>query len=200
MQEIPHCDELFKRFFASWYSEESLKQRSFPATFPDLMTSEGLIGATQAEASCVTPEGQDEVAKRIALMVEATRNDWPNYLDVSGEVSLEWIDAFDKACDREKIAEIIANSDPTDFSNNYLVLCCEFGAALGHVLMAANPHLIWRMDWPYWDSGLLDPRSGTVMPVFHWAIKKMSKYGVEDGFAAKVRACLNLLEQKVAAK
>jgi len=35
-----------------------------------------------------------------------------------------------------------------------------------------------------------------IIPPFHFAIKKMSEYGVDDGFAAKLSLLANLLEDK----
>jgi len=38
-----------------------------------------------------------------------------------------------------------------------------------------------------------DPQS--LIPVFHWAVKKMSGYGWDDGFVQKIDACLKLLDK-----
>jgi hypothetical protein len=193
---LPDCDDLFLRFFDPWYDDDSRQQRGFKATYPDVLQDGSLIGLTQAEASCVTEEGQHEILRQIDDMVEAARHDWPSYLSVTDDIALTWIDAFDKHYERKRIREVIEHSDPSNFSNDYVVLCCEFGAALSYVLLAAQPRLVWRLDWPYWDSLLVDPKTGNAISVFHWAIKKMSEYGVEDGFAAKTTACLQLLEEE----
>lgn len=196
MSELPYPDELFLRFFDPWYEERDRQRRGFSATRPDVMQDESLVGLTQDEASCVNAEGQKVILERIEKMVEATRFDWPTYLAVADEIDLSWIDAFDCYYKREQIAEVIERSDPTNFGNDYLVLCCEFGAALSHVFRVAQPRLAWQLDWPYWDSSLLDPKTGTAISVFHWAIKKMSEYGVDDGYVAKTRACLQFLEEE----
>ena len=114
---------------------------------------------------------------------------------VSGEIDQDWVAAFDQHYTRVRIRETIERSDPRDYGNDYLVTCCEFGAVLGRVLMSLEPRLLWRLDWPYWDSTLLDPKTGTAISVFHWAIKKLSAYGVDDGYAAKVNACLRSLTE-----
>ena len=44
---------------------------------------------------------------------------------------------------------------------------------------------------------MFDPKTGTVIAVFHWAIKKLSEYGVDDGYAAKTKACLQFLEDEL---
>jgi hypothetical protein len=163
---------------------------------PDLFQDESLIGAKQSEVSPLNEKGQSEVLKRINGMVEAAREDFESYLEVKGDISLDWIEAFDRHYDRKRIADVIAGSDETDFGNDYVVICCEFGAALSHVLQALEPRLIWRLEWPYGDSCLLDTKTGTELAVFHWAIKKMSEYGVDDGFAAKINASLQLIRQE----
>jgi hypothetical protein len=196
MRELPHCDDLFVKFFDPWYDDAARQRRGFKATFPDISQSDSLIGATQAMASCMVEEDQEHVLEQIDRMIDAVRHDWPGYLSVRGEIDLKWIDAFDRHYDRERIHAVVQRSDASDFSNDYVVVCCEFGAALSHVLRMAEPSFVWRLDWPYWDSSLLYPKTGTIVPVFHWSIKKMSEYGVDDGFAAKIKACLRILQEQ----
>jgi hypothetical protein len=196
MRELPHCDDLFVKFFDPWYDDAARQRRDFKATFPDISQSDTLIGLTQEEASCVVEEGQQHILEQIKRMIDAVRHDWPRYLAVEGEIDSNWIDAFDRHYDRKRIHAVIERSDASNFGNDYMVLCCEFGAALSHVLRSTEPRLVWRLDWPYWDSSLLDPKTGTRISVFHWAIKKMSEYGVDDGFAAKTNACLRILSEQ----
>ncbi len=194
MHVLPDCDDLFLRFFDRWYNEATRQRRRHKTTFPDLLILGELVGSTQSEASLVVDEAQADIAAQIQDMVAASREDWPTHLPVSGEIDLTWVDAFDEYYDRSRIQDVIDRSDPAEFSNNYVVLCCEFGAVLSHhVLQSEHPRLIWQFDWPYWDSSLLDPRTGALISVFHWGIKKMSEYGVDDGFAAKIKACLQHL-------
>lgn len=191
--KLPHCDDLFVRFFAPWYEQDALARRIFHATFPDMLQDDSFVGLSQTEASRVVEEFQPQVLSQIDGMLEAARGDWPTYLRVSGTIDSGWVDAFDRHYTRTKIRQTIERSDPADFGNDYLVICCEFGAVLGHVLQSLQPRLVWRLDFPYWDSCLLDPDTGYSIAAFHWAVKKMSEYGVDDGFAAKVQACLQEL-------
>ena len=131
-------------------------------------------------------------------MLDACRGDWPEYLKVFGDLDEHWIEAFDEYYDRKRVSDVIKRSDPKDFSNDYLVLVCEFGAALAHVLLSKEPRLVWVHDWPYWESRLVDAKSGSVIPPFHWAVKKFSEYGLEDGFAQKIEACVHLLNENQA--
>ena len=92
--------------------------------------------------------------QRVERMLSAASTDWPRYLPVTGEIDLSWITAFDAYHDTDRISEIIARSAPEDFSNDYLVTCCEFGAALGHIMRVQQPRLFWLWEWPYWESAI----------------------------------------------
>jgi hypothetical protein len=121
-------------------------------------------------------------------MLETAKTDWPGYLDVAGEPSVEWVDEFDRYA--ERVEALVRESDPSDFSNDLLVLVCQFGAVLGTVLREQVPRLEWVAEWwPYWESSLYDPQTGNLIPPFHWAIKKFSSYGIDDGFSAKLDMC-----------
>lgn len=191
--QLPHCDALFARFLAPWYSAKDIERKRFEATRPDIFTCADYVGISVSELSILREDGEREARTRIGRMLEACRTDWPRYLRVFGEIDEQWIEAFDEHYDRKRIAEVLKRSDPKDLSNDYLVLVCEFGAALGHVLCKKQPRLAWLYDWPYWESSLVDSRSGAVIPPFHWAVKKFSNYGVDDGFAAKIDMCLHVL-------
>lgn len=192
---LPDCDELFARFFLPWMNEEVQARRTFKLTRPDMMRMPSLAGLSQAKASPLPADAQKEVLRQIGRMLKAVRGDWPGYLRVSGKLDLDWIDAFDGHYDRDEIAKVLARSDPADFSNDYLVICCELGAALGEILQSADRALLWHLDWPYWESALLDPKTGNLIPVFHWAVKKMSDYAVDDGLIGKIEACLKSLRE-----
>jgi hypothetical protein len=119
-------------------------------------------------------------------MVDAARGDWQAYLPLRDVVSLEGIDAFDAHWTRQQIAGLLRRSEADDFQNDYLVVCCELGAVLGEVMRTLRPDLEWLYDSPYWESSLWHAASGSRMHVFHWAIKKMSAYGADDGLRPKV--------------
>ena len=74
-----------------------------------------------------------------------------------------------------------------------MVLCCEFGAVLGHTLLGLTGRTAWLPDWPYWESAIYDCTSGYRVNVFHWAIKKLSDYGIDDGYRAKLLKCAELI-------
>lgn len=191
---LPHCEPLFEKFLEPWYSDTDRRRRLFKGTRPDILTCPEYAGVPVSELSVLREDGVQEARARIERMLDACRSDWPGYLPVRGTLDDGWIEAFDRHYDRDRISGIIERSDPKDYSNDYLVLVCEFGAALGHVLCMRQSRLAWLYDWPYWESSLVDGRSGAVIPPFHWAVKKFSDYGVDDGFAEKIAMCLHVLE------
>jgi hypothetical protein len=196
MNKLPDCDDLFIKFFARWYTDDWRKWKRYKATRPDLEKVDSVIGCVASDLSPLSENGQKQAAGMVKTTFEAARCDWPEYLAVQPPISLAWIDSFDTHYDRSRIAEIISRSDPKDFSNEYLVLCCGFGSVLGNILVDELASLDWVYAWPYWESMLFHSLSGSLIPPFHWAIKKMSEYGVDDGFSAKIIKCIEILREK----
>jgi hypothetical protein len=191
---LPDADEIFAHFFDRWYDAGDRERKGVPHTRPDL-ARRFRPGLKAAELSPFNDETQREILERIQIMLGTATSDWPRYLDVKGEISDAWVDAFDRHHDAKRVAEMLSESDPADYSNDLLVLVCQFGAVIGAVLRQHLPRLEWIPEWPYWESFLYDPWSGHEIPPFHWAIKKFSSYGIDDGFAAKIGMCVNLLEK-----
>jgi len=162
-----------------------------PKVFPDMLTIKP--GMSESQICVLPPELRERSASAVATMVEAARTDWSSLLSDSGEIDLAWIDAFDRKHDQAYVTHLIETSDSTDFSNDVLVSCCEFGAAIGHVLKGLRPELIWAYDYPYWDSWLYAADKGVMIHVFSWAFKKFSAYGINDGYAAKLVAAAKFL-------
>ena len=128
-------------------------------------------------------------------MLEAARRDWPSYLPVRPPVSFHWLNEFDEHYNRQRVLDLVSHSLPSDFSNDYVVICCELGAVIAAVFRERLPRLEWVPDWPYWDSALFDPVSANIVPVFHWGIKKLSSYALTDGIVPKLERCIELLAE-----
>jgi hypothetical protein len=196
MKPLPHCDEIFLTFFDRWYRKEDRKRKGVKATRPDLMENSKLAGQSASQLSPFDEDSQAEIIQQIDNMVMAAKEDWKTFLEVVEPIDINWVKAFDSYSNQSRVQELIEGSDPEDISNKFLVLCCEFGAVLGYVMRQARPSLEWLADAPYWESALFEPKKGVLIPVFHWAIKKFSSYGIDDGYAAKIKACLQLLDKK----
>ncbi len=193
---LPHCDELFEKFCRPFYDPDNIVRRRYPATRPDLETS--WEPNTPVEAlHVVSSESQQQIALQLGRILASARGDWKTYLAIDHEPSLDWVERFDGYYDRAAIQRLIARSDPTDFGNDYLIVSIQFSAVLGTVLRKELPRLEWLYDWPYWEWALFDSVTGTRVNVFHWAVKKLSEYGVGDNYREKVLACVGLLEREL---
>ena len=69
---------------------------------------------------------------------------------------------FDKYYDRRRVIDVVNRSEPNDLSNPFVVICCEFGAVLGYVMLNMLPGLEWLPDWPYWESSIVDSTENIV--------------------------------------
>lgn len=192
MAALPDCDEVFSTFFDRWYDDDDRQRKGFRHTRPDMMVAYR-SGLSALDISPLLEPDQRRVLDQIATMLSTAQSDWNDYLPVSGEIDMTWVESLDSHYDTERIARLISTSDPEDFANDFLVTVCQFGAVLGHVMKDSEPRLEWVAEWPYWESSLYDPITGNIIPPFHWAIKKFSAYGVDDGFAAKIQCMVQIL-------
>src|SRR5688572_2138022 len=188
------ADEMFRRFFDRWYDEDARKLRGFDATRPDMMTVPEYVGRTVAEVCPLTETAASEVGARVETMRKAAEGDWPTYVPVRTPIDLGWVESFDAHYNRARVEDLLRRSDPADFANEYLVTVCEFGSVIGSVMTDLLPRVAWLPSWPYWESSIFDAETGNVIPVFHWAIKKFSTYGIDDGFGAKLQVCVQMLQ------
>jgi len=193
---LPDCDQVFMTYFDRWYKPEDRERKGFPATRPDAMRADNLRGISPREASPLTEDGQTKTKGLVEGILDAARTDWPTFLAVSEPVDIEWIDTFDKFYDKRRVKALIRSSKPASLSNDLVVHCCEFGVVLGHMLLSTQPNLHWVYNWPYWESSVFDPQTGLLFAVFHWAIKKFSSYGIDDGFKAKLLFCSEMIERE----
>jgi hypothetical protein len=191
--DLPDCDALFLQYFEPWLSEQDRKRRIYTATRPDIENLDCSEELAASDVSPLTADSQTVSAQRVQEMFAAAAEDWKRLLGVGGTPSLDWLREFDRCFQRRQIEEIINGSDPRQYDNDYLVLCCELGSVLGTVLLALEPRLSWLYDWPYWESAPYDQQTRSRINVFHWAVKKMSEYGVEDGLIDKIDACRGML-------
>lgn len=196
MDDSLNVNVLFERFFARWYPPQWVQVNGSPKIRPDMTNRQNLRGRPLNQLSPLPPDIQTKVRNQIAIALRAAEIDWPNVLGVAKPVDLKWVEAFDRSWPLEELTKLVTRANAEDLSNMYVVVSCEFGAVMGHVLQSIAPRLVWIPQLLYWDSELFDPQSGLSIPVFHWAIKKMSSYGVNDGFAAKVGACLQILDKR----
>lgn len=192
--QLGDADEMFRRFFDRWYDDDARKLKGFDATRPDITEVPEYVGRSVAEVCPLVEAAASDAAARVETMRQAAEGDWPTYLPVRPPIDLGWVESFDAHYDQARVEQLLRASDPADFANDYVVTVCEFGAVLGSVIKQLLPRVVWLPSWPYWESSIFDAETGNVVPVFHWAIKKFSTYGIDDGFAAKLQVCVQMLQ------
>jgi hypothetical protein len=181
-KKLPHCDTLFKKYLSPWYDEANKPQMPRPDIFK-IAAYEGKPIDLDA-IQYLLPEILEQVKSFInENMKEATLIDF-NEIYSTDELNLELLDAVDKCYNRKAIFDLINESDPNDYSNSYLVIVCEFGILLGN-LFEQKEDYGWLYSYPYYHSIIVHKKTGIGIPVFDWAVKKFSEYGVDDGFVAK---------------
>ena len=190
-KKLPHCDTLFKKYFSPWYEQQGRPTM----TRPDMYVIKEFNGQ-RLDLDKMQYLPADLLAynkKQLQTMEDSALKDYQHIIK-SNKLDLNVFDAVDKYYDRKKIAEIIKKSDPTDFSNDYVIEVCEFGATLGYLFNQVDGYG-WLYSHPYFHSIIVHKDTGFGITVFDWAVKKFSEYGVDDGFAAKFQMALESVKQ-----
>ena len=186
-KKIPHCDTLFVKYLSPWYDDDDRPKM----TRPDMYQIAAYEGQTLDldEIQYLKPEYLEQVRSFInESMTNAALEDF-QLIHKSNKFDLVLLNAVDKYYDRKRIAQLINESDPSDFSNPYLVTVCEFGVLLGCLFKQIDGY-DWLYSYPYFHSIIVHKETGYGITVFDWAVKKFSEYGVDDGFVAKFHACI----------
>lgn len=190
-KKLPHCDILFKKYLAPWYPADNRPLQ----TRPDLYT----IAAFQGDPidldtiQYLTPVYLNDYKNLInSTMLEAALADFQGT-----HIDLVFLEKVDSYFNKAKILELLADSDPTDFGNSYIVTVCELGALLG-ALFKQNNEFDWLYSNPYFHSIIVHKNTGIAIPVFDWAVKKLSGYGVDDGLVQKFQAANASINQQQA--
>lgn len=193
-EALPRAHEIYLKYADRHYDENDRKRKLDMPLLPDRMSVDPLV--TRVRDLCLLDD--EKSAKVLAMMTTdlpaATREDWAESIGVTGNVSPDWIDAVDRHFTRTRIRKLLERSDPADFSNEYLVVCCQLTAILGRVLTQASPRLVWVPEWPYWETFLFDEKLGERTNLFYWAIRKLSEDGVDVPLAEKCRVTLRRME------
>lgn len=176
--QLPDSDELFFKFLLPWYPNRGRPFGVRPDLFK-LESGSNLLEGIQPMSRDLDEESRVQVEK----IAEAAFMD---YSEMLGEqlVGLALLDAVDDFFDKGRVYELIQNSDPAVYSNDLLLCICEFGALLGK-LFEESGAFKWHYSQPYFDSVIFHEKTGTIIPVFDWAVKKFSETGVNDGYRAK---------------
>ena len=187
-KKLPECDVLFQKFFSPWYPADERPNM----TRPDMYQIAAYEGEPLNFNEMQYLEAEDLEDRKHFInetMVHAALEDFQNIIK-SDKLDFAVLAAVDKYYDRAKIAALIKESDPKEFSNPYVVTVCEFGVMLGHLFNQIEG-FDWLYSHPYFHSIIVHKDTGFGITVFDWAIKKFSEYGVDDGYVAKFHAALD---------
>ena len=143
----------------------------------------------------LTNEGLNETKKIFEKMRESYKKDFQNFKEFE-ELDLDVIEAVDKGLGKQEVKELISMSDPKDSDNQYLLVVCEFGLALGDLFVKTGKFK-WLYSYPYFHSIVVNPETGQAITVFDWAVKKLSSYGIDDGFKWKFLKVMELIEEDI---
>jgi hypothetical protein len=191
-KKLPHCDTLFEKFLSPWYEEQDRPKMTRPDMYQ--IAAYGGKPLNLDEIQYLDDEYLEYQKKHLnETMVHAALEDF-RHITNSNQLDLDALAAVDRYYTRAKIEQLINQSDPTDFSNPYLVTVCEFGAMLGHLFKQVDG-FDWLYSHPYFHSIIVHKDTGFGITVFDWAVKKFSEYGVDDGFAAKFQMVLENIKQ-----
>jgi hypothetical protein len=186
-KKLPHCDTLFEKFLSPWYEEEDRPRMTRPDMF-QIAAYEGQP-LNLDDIQYLENEYLEHQKRHLnETMVQAALDDF-RHITKSDQLDLDALDAMDKYYDRARIADLIKESDPANFSNSYLVTVCEFGTMLGHLFKQIDG-FDWLYSHPYFHSMIVHKGTGFGITVFDWAVKKFSEYGVDDGYVEKFKAAL----------
>jgi len=169
--EIPSSETLYNVFFARWAAEDDARA---PELRGDLEEIELQPGAHLRDLCPLPPELRQQVRAHLQQVHSAAAADFARLLHLSGPPSLDWLDALEAHATPERLQGWLRGSDPANAANNYLMLCCELGVLIAHLLRQRHPALQWIEDIPYFESVLFDLNRKTILPVFHWAVKTLS--------------------------
>ena len=192
--ELLDADQLFARFFRPWRREAPAASATSTLR-PDLLLVPGWRGRSASELSLLTHAMQEKVTQQIAQMLAAARSDWQEFVAPYDVLSRDGLLAIDAHFSSDYLRHLLSTSDPTDLGNDLVVLICELGVVLGEALRAARPSLQWVADWPYWDSTLVETRTGHVLAPFQWAMRRFSRTGADDSLLGRVGTCLGILAE-----
>jgi hypothetical protein len=186
--KLPDCNSLFEKFISPWYEEDD----ELEIVRPDMYQIAAYEGKPlQLDYIQYLDDDYLQYQKKHIndTMLQAVMEDYQTIIEFE-KLDLSVLDAVDKYYDRKRISALIKESDPTDFSNPYLVAVCEFGSMLGH-LFKQKEGFDWLYSHPYFRSIIVHSETGFGITVFDWAVKKFSEYGVDDGFVEKFHAVLD---------
>jgi hypothetical protein len=190
-QALAEMHHLFDEYIAPWLHPDA-NARLRPDVFalpPDIARPIDIAAIQVMDA-----EQQQTVRDDMARMWEAAQKDYAEMTGITDGRLPEVLDIADAWYGEDVLLGLHHLSDAHDYSNLYLLSVCELGLLMAHVLMEQDD-FGWLYSYPYFDSVLVHRPTGHCIPVFDWAVKKLSPHGLNEGLLDKVKHTLHNLAQ-----
>jgi hypothetical protein len=193
MIQLPSAKQLFENYFLIEYTPRDKDRLGLEYPRPDIIGSTDLIGKTANDVSAVTAESQTQIGEIVQGLLDHAEATWADAFGEPEAFSLAGLAAFDKANDAAAVSALIKRSDPLNANNDYVIRASLFGAVIGETIRHMCPRTQWVYDHPLWESCILDPQAGSIIPVFHWAVHRLSGSGLADETTGKVVAAVDMI-------
>ncbi len=170
-------DQLFQELFWRWYKPLEREVRGDALLRPDveeLGPGAESSAPDAAQLSRLPAHAQASIQRQLERMFDAARQDLEQYQSPSGELDELWLEAFEHRYTVHEAQSLAAMVDPENQANDFVVLCCELGAAFGALLQARLPGLFWVPEAPYYESYLAQPELQLRVNPFGAALRFMS--------------------------
>lgn len=189
---LPHSDNLFRKYYTPWFPQDNKRKKCRPDMYViNAYLDKPLL---KEEIEYLPSEIISEVKATMAKMREAYLKDYATIIEFD-TFDLAVLELVDQFFNEQRVKEIVKQSNPKDFNNLYLISTCEFGLALGDLFVQTGK-FEWLYSYPYFNSMVVNLESGEGVPVFDWAVKKFSSYGINDGYKWKFNEVIRIIFEK----
>lgn len=169
--DLPSAETLYNLFLAPWWPPEEPQR---PELRGDLEEIELPPGGHIRDLCPLPRELREAVRSQLDRTTAAAKTDLAALLGRNDPPGIAWLTALEAHATPAQLQQWLRSSDPARPDNNYLVLVCETGTLIAHLLQTRHPRLRWLEAFPYFESTLFDLNRMTLIPVFHWAVKLLS--------------------------
>lgn len=182
---LPSAQELFERNLLPWFDGE---------TQPSGLRLETYV--TQGLAGKMMEVKQHLRADYVGVLDDYLRETLPHTAKGAYQSIIPFHDFNEDVLrdiyayyDTTKIMELIANSQPADFNNEYLTTVSQFAGAIS-TLFVKRQGFAWLYSHPYFHSVIVHEGTGITIPVFDWVLRAFSQDGVNEDIVGKFHAVI----------
>ncbi len=188
------AEGLFQRFFVPQYLERQLERRAQNLALQQGRVRRYPAGHPVEQLALFEADARETIVRQLTRMTEAARADNAAHLGAAGRFDDEFLAAFDAHWDKERVWALSSAADPTLGNNDFVVLACELGAALGAMVLERCPGTQWLPEMPYWESVVYREATGVGVDVFGLARQRLSPEALGAPLAQELRSLCQQLD------